>query len=79
MTCQDGAGVLDRDFTDYSHGRLPAGASDHVRRVHVWSRNVCRVEEGAVVCVVLIQRPLGGVLYHLLTFQLENVKHIKPG
>lgn len=61
-----------KEFTDYSHCCLPAGTPDDISRVNVWRRDICCVEEGAVVGVVLIQSPFCGILDGLLTFQLKN-------
>lgn len=58
--------------TDYSHCSLPTGSSDDVGRLHSWRRHICRVEEGAVVGIVLTQGPLSSILDRLLAFQLEN-------
>lgn len=62
--------------TDYSHCILPAGSSDDISWVHILRRHICRVIEGAVVGVVLIESPYSGVLDGLLCLQLRNRKCI---
>lgn len=63
-----------KEFTDYSDCCLPAGTPDDISWVNIWRRDICRVEEGAVVGIVLIQSPFCGILDGLLTFQLKNDK-----
>lgn len=59
-------------MTDYSDGCLPAGTPDDISWGNIWRGDICRVEEGAVVGVVLTQSPFCGILDGLLTFQLRK-------
>lgn len=61
-----------KELTDYSDCCLPAGTPDDVSWGNIWRGDICRVEEGAVVGVVLIQSPFCGILDGLLTFQLKS-------
>lgn len=42
------------ELTDYSDCCLPAGTPDDISRMNIWWGDICCVEEGAVVGVVLI-------------------------